>query len=84
MAGTAAAGARVAAFMCGMNAVRSPMAEALARRMLPAETSIVASAGVAPGERDPFVDAVLDEDRPDARATASRRRWTISRTTIST
>ncbi|TIT17171.1 MAG: protein-tyrosine-phosphatase, partial [Mesorhizobium sp.] len=30
--------------MCGMNAVRSPMAEALARRMLPSAI-FVASAG---------------------------------------
>jgi protein-tyrosine-phosphatase len=48
-------------FMCGMNAVRSPMAEALARRMLPASVYI-ASAGVRKGERDPFVEAVLAED----------------------
>ncbi len=46
--------------MCGMNAVRSPMAEALARAMLPAST-FLASAGVRAGERDPFVDAVLAE-----------------------
>jgi len=47
--------------MCGMNAVRSPMAEVLARRALPAAT-FVASAGVRSGERDPFVDAVLAEE----------------------
>lgn len=47
-------------FLCGMNAIRSPMAAALARRMLPA-TVFVASAGVRAGERDPFVDAVLAE-----------------------
>jgi protein-tyrosine-phosphatase len=47
-------------FMCGMNAIRSPMAEVLARTMLPPGT-YVASAGVRPGERDPFVDVVLDE-----------------------
>ncbi|MBN9056566.1 low molecular weight phosphatase family protein [Shinella sp. PSBB067] len=47
-------------FMCRMNAVRSPMAEAIARSVLPAGT-YVASAGVRPGERDPFVDAVLGE-----------------------
>lgn len=47
-------------FVCGMNAIRSPMAEALARTLLPAGTYI-ASAGVRAGERDPFVDAVLDE-----------------------
>lgn len=47
--------------MCGMNAVRSPMAEVLARRALPPAT-FVASAGVRSGVRDPFVDAVLAED----------------------
>ena len=46
--------------MCRMNAVRSPMAETLARSLLPAGT-YVASAGIRPGERDPFVDAVLGE-----------------------
>jgi protein-tyrosine-phosphatase len=46
--------------MCGMNAVRSPMAETLARAVLPAST-FIASAGVRAGERDPFVDAVLAE-----------------------
>lgn len=47
-------------FMCGMNAIRSPMAEALARSMLPRGTYI-ASAGVRKGEPDPFVEAVLSE-----------------------
>lgn len=47
-------------FMCGMNAIRSPMAEVLAKAMLPPGTYI-ASAGVRPGERDPFVDVVLEE-----------------------
>ncbi|PWV99863.1 protein-tyrosine-phosphatase [Hoeflea marina] len=47
-------------FVCGMNAIRSPMAEAIARSLLPHGTYI-ASAGVRPGERDPFVDTVLDE-----------------------
>lgn len=47
-------------FMCGQNAIRSPMAEALARRMLP-KGVYIASAGVRVGERDPFVDVVLDE-----------------------
>lgn len=47
--------------MCGMNAVRSPLAEAQARRLLPPSVYI-ASAGVQRGERDPFVDAVLVED----------------------
>jgi protein-tyrosine-phosphatase len=48
-------------FLCGMNAVRSPIAELLARQALPT-TTFVASAGVRAGERDPFVDAVLAED----------------------
>ena len=47
-------------FVCGMNAIRSPMAEAIARSVLPQGT-YVASAGVRPGERDPFVDVVLNE-----------------------
>ena len=47
--------------MCGMNAVRSPMAETLAREILPAAV-FIASAGVRAGERDPFVDSVLAED----------------------
>ncbi len=47
-------------FMCALNAIRSPMAEALARRILP-KSVYIASAGVREGERDPFVDAVLAE-----------------------
>jgi protein-tyrosine-phosphatase len=47
-------------FVCGMNAIRSPMAEAIARSILPPSTYI-ASAGVRSGQRDPFVDAVLSE-----------------------
>jgi len=48
-------------FLCGMNAVRSPVAERLARAMLPASV-FVASAGVSVGEPDPFVEAVLAEE----------------------
>jgi protein-tyrosine-phosphatase len=47
-------------FMCGQNVIRSPMAEAIARQLLPSGIW-VASAGVKKGERDPFVDVVLDE-----------------------
>lgn len=47
-------------FLCGMNAVRSPLAERLARAML-GDDVFVASAGVRAGERDPFVDAALRE-----------------------
>ena len=46
--------------MCGIIAIRSPMAEAIARHYLP-QSVYVASAGVRRGERDPFVDVVLDE-----------------------
>jgi protein-tyrosine-phosphatase len=45
--------------MCGMNSIRSPMAEAIARHYMP--KVYVASAGVRRGDRDPFVDIVLDE-----------------------
>ncbi|WP_280514927.1 low molecular weight phosphatase family protein [Aureimonas sp. ME7] len=48
-------------FVCGMNAIRSPMAEAIARSVLPPATYI-ASAGVKDGERDPFVDVILAEE----------------------
>ncbi|WP_343040345.1 low molecular weight phosphatase family protein [Nitratireductor arenosus] len=48
-------------FVCGMNAIRSPMAESIARSLLPANV-FLASAGVRAGARDPFVDAVLAED----------------------
>ena len=51
-------------FMCGMNAIRSPMAEAQARAMLP-KSVYIASAGVRAGERDPFVDVVLAEEGLD-------------------
>jgi protein-tyrosine-phosphatase len=47
-------------FMCGQNAIRSPMAEAMTRAMLPNDV-FVASAGVVSGVRDPFVEVVLNE-----------------------
>jgi protein-tyrosine-phosphatase len=47
-------------FMCGQNVIRSPVAEALARHYF-GRSLYVASAGVRPGENDPFVAAVLDE-----------------------
>lgn len=47
-------------FLCGMNVIRSPMAEQMARDILPADIYI-ASAGVRSGERDPFVDVVMEE-----------------------
>jgi protein-tyrosine-phosphatase len=47
-------------FMCGMNSIRSPMAEMIARSILPSGTYIM-SAGVRAGQRNSFVDTVLDE-----------------------
>ncbi len=47
-------------FMCGQNIIRSPMAEILARSLLP-PTIYIASAGVKRGEPDLFADAVLSE-----------------------
>jgi protein-tyrosine-phosphatase len=52
-------------FACGFNAVRSPMAAALAREMLPALR--VASAGVRKGELDPFAVAAMAEIGIDIR-----------------
>ena len=47
-------------FACNFNSVRSPMAAALARRLLPSGT-YVASAGVRRGELDPFAVSALAE-----------------------
>jgi protein-tyrosine-phosphatase len=47
-------------FVCAHNAVRSPMAEALTESLFPGRFR-TASAGALPGDRDPFVDAVLGE-----------------------
>lgn len=47
-------------FACSMNSVRSPMAEAILKHL--AGTRVyVDSAGVRPGELDPFAVAVMDE-----------------------
>jgi protein-tyrosine-phosphatase len=51
---------RAILFMCGMNSIRSPMAEVIAKQLI-APGIYIQSAGVRSGERDPFVDAVLDE-----------------------
>jgi protein-tyrosine-phosphatase len=45
-------------FVCGRNSVRSPMARAITEQRFP-RRFYTASAGLAPGDRDPFVDAVL-------------------------
>jgi len=46
-------------FACGLNSVRSPMAEGLMRSMFP--KLYVRSAGVRKGEIDPFAVAVMSE-----------------------
>jgi protein-tyrosine-phosphatase len=52
-------------FVCAHNAIRSPMAEALARHYF-GKSIYVQSAGVRTGETDPFMVAVLDEIGIDA------------------
>jgi len=47
-------------FACGMNSVRSPMAESLLKRMFP-QGLYVKSAGARKGELDPFAVAVMAE-----------------------
>ncbi len=52
-------------FVCAQNAVRSPMAEALARHYF-GKSVYVQSAGVRKGEADGFIMAALDEIGIDA------------------
>ena len=47
-------------FACGLNSVRSPMAESLLQQMFP-HALYVRSAGVKKGELDPFAVAVMAE-----------------------
>src|ERR1700759_2424538 len=47
-------------FSCGLNSVRSPMAESLLQHMFP-QALYVKSAGVKKGELDPFAVAVMAE-----------------------
>lgn len=47
-------------FTCGLNAIRSPMAAALFKRLF-GSRAYVGSAGVRKGELDPFAVAVMDE-----------------------
>jgi protein-tyrosine-phosphatase len=47
-------------FACGLNSVRSPMAESLLQRMFP-KSLYVRSAGVRKAELDPFAVAVMAE-----------------------
>ncbi len=52
-------------FVCAMNAVRSPMAEAIARHYF-GKSVYVQSAGVRKGEPDSFVSSILSEIGVDA------------------
>ncbi len=52
-------------FVCGQNAIRSPMAETIARHYF-GKSLYVQSAGVRKGELDPFAVAVLEEAGMDA------------------
>ncbi|MFK7792698.1 MAG: low molecular weight phosphatase family protein [Devosiaceae bacterium] len=47
-------------FACSMNAVRSPVAELLAKHLVPGKFYIQ-SAGVRAGEADPFTVAIMEE-----------------------
>ena len=47
-------------FACSFNAVRSPMAEALARHQFGRDI-FIASVGVRPGQLDPFAAAAMEE-----------------------
>lgn len=47
-------------FVCRQNVVRSPMAAAIARHLFP-QSMYVRSAGVRPGDPDPFTVAVMAE-----------------------
>ena len=53
-------------FACAMNAIRSPMAEAIARHYF-GKTHFIQSAGIRKGDIDGFTIAVLDEIGIDAR-----------------
>jgi protein-tyrosine-phosphatase len=54
-------------FACGLNSIRSPMAAAMLKRMLPSSL-YVGSAGVRKGELDPFAVAAMDEIGLDIKA----------------
>ena len=56
----AAARPQAVLFACGLNAVRSPMAAAVLKRML-GSSLYVGSVGVRKGELDPFAGAVMEE-----------------------
>ena len=60
MSGAARARAGAVLFACTYNSIRSPVAEALGRRLF-GRNVYFASAGVRAGEIDPFVVATMDE-----------------------
>lgn len=60
-------------FMCGQNTVRSPMAAALLRQIVPSGL-YVQSAGVRPGESNLFAIAVMDELGLDI---STHKPWTV-------
>lgn len=60
MSGTGARRPQSVLFMCRLNAVRSPIAAALAKHYF-GRSLYIESAGVRPGENDPFVAAALEE-----------------------
>jgi len=47
-------------FACGQNVIRSPMAMALAKHLF-GKSIYIGSAGVKPGEPDPFAIAAMEE-----------------------
>ncbi|HEY0235758.1 MAG TPA: arsenate reductase ArsC [Afipia sp.] len=61
-------------FMCGQNSVRSPMAAALLRQMVP-RGLYVQSAGATTGEPNPFAIAVMDEIGLDI---SQHKPWTVA------
>ena|ERR671912_1702266 len=68
-----------ALFLCAYNAVRSPMAEAIARHYF-GKSLYVQSAGIRPGEPDGFTAAALDEigidlSRHKPRTLAELEKW---------
>ena len=58
--GNTAGGLSSVLFMCSMNAIRSPMAEEIAKRVLP-KSVYVQSAGARKGRPDPFLEIILEE-----------------------
>ena len=58
-------------FVCAMNAIRSPMAEYIARDIFPADMEFQ-SAGSFPGYVDPFMPSVMQERNIDIKLVSKR------------